>query len=358
MVQTTHGPLNGVRIVEFEGSGSVPLTGMLLADLGCDVVRLRRSGSDGSAVVPLIYRGRSEVVLDVVGDPAARETAMRLIAKADGVLEGFDPGVAEEIGLGPGACLQVNPRLVYGRMSNWGRTGPLAGAPGNDINVIGLSGALHAVGEPDQPVPPLGMVGEFGGAMLLALGVTAGLLAAQANGHGQVVDGSQLDGAASLMTVYYALFAGGRWADARGENLTDGGAPFYRTYRGRDAGVVAVGALEPTEFALLCQGLRVKGKIRQFDRETWPEMTEVFAAAFAERSRDEWIERFPDGIGGVTPVLSMAEAPHHPHNRASGTFGAPLGPVQPMPVPRFSRTPLDVVPQETCTVAEIVARWR
>lgn len=357
MVQARHGPLTGVRIVELESDNSVPLTCMLLADLGCDVVRVRRPGSDGSAVVPLLYRGRSEVTLDLARDDA-RATVMQLIAQADGVVEGFNAGVAEEMGLGPGACLQANPRLVYGRMSGWGRGGPLSGAPVNDINVLALSGALHAIGTPELPIPPLGIVGEFGGSMLLALGMVSGLLSSQANGYGQVVEGSQLDGAASLMTLYYALRAGGRWSDSRASNLTDGGAPFYRCYRCADDQFVAVGALEPPEFALLCQGLGVRAdRLRQYDRASWPEMARTFAAAFARRARDDWERQFPEGLGGVTPVLSMAEAPHHPHNRARGTFGTPLGPVQPMPAPRLSRTPADAVPQESSSVAEILARW-
>lgn len=357
MAEARHGPLAGVRILELETSHTVPLTGMLLADLGCDVVRVRRSGTDGGTVVPLLYRGRSEMTLDLA-DAKGRDAAMALIARADGLIEGFAPGAAESMGLGPEPCLSRNPRLVYGRMSGWGREGPLAGRSGNDINHLALVGALHAIGPAELPVPPLGLVGEFSGAMLLALGMVSAILASQATGQGQVVDVAQIDGAATMMTLYYALFGAGRWMDARASNLTDGAAPFYRCYVCADGRHVAVGALDPGEFTALCLGLGLRAQqFRQYDRQGWPEMAATFAHTFARRTRDEWARHFEGLDASVTPVLSLAEAPAHPHNRAHGTFGTPLGPLQPMPAPRFSATPLEAMPQEASTVAEVLERW-
>jgi len=358
MVQTSHGPLAGVRIVEFDSNANVPLTGMLLADLGCDVVRIRRPGPDGGAVVPLIYRGRSEIMLDL-NEPDARAQALELIALADGVVEGFAPGTLDSIGLGPARCLAANPRLVYGRMSGWGQTGPLSTSAGNDINHLALTGALHAIGTAAAPVPPLGMVSEFsGGALFMVLGLVSGILASQATGRGQVIDGAQSEGVAVMMTLYYSLFGAGRWADRRAANLTDGGAPFYRCYACRDGRHVAVGALEPAEFTSLCQGLKIRqSRFQQYDRRGWDEMAAAFADIFATRTRDDWAEHFLDRGACVTPVLSLAEAPNHPHNRARASFGTPLGPLQPMPAPRFSETPLQVVPQEEASVHEVLARW-
>ncbi len=358
MVESRHGPLAGVRVVEFDANETVPFASMLLADLGCDVVRIRRLGPDGSAVVPLLYRGRSEIMLDL-NDPNARASAFELATRADGVIEGFPPGTLETVGLGPERCLAANPRLVYGRRSGWGVTGPLAGQPGNDINFLALSGALHAIGTAATPIPPLGLVAEFaGGATLMALGMVSGILSAQATGRGQIVDASQLQGAALLMTLYYALHGTGRWSDLRGSNLTDGSAPFYRCYACRDGRHVAVGALEPGEFEALCQGLGLKrNRFQQYDRKGWDDMTAAFAGAFATRPRDEWARQFEGRGACVTPVLSLAEAPLHPQNRARHIFGNPLGPLQPMPGPLFSLTPAEAVPQQSTSVGEVLTRW-
>ncbi len=358
MVDSTRGPLTGVRIVEFDTPGPVSLACMLLADMGCDVVRIRRDGPDSGAVAPILYRGRSDVTLDLTS-VADREQALALVAQADGVVEGFRIGVAEQLGLDPARCLAANPRLVYGRTSGWGRDGPLAGTPGNDINHLALSGALHAIGSPASPVPPLNLIGEYaGGAMFLALGMVAGILAAQATGRGQVIEAAQIDGAAALMTLYYALHGAGRWADARGANLIDGGAPFYRCYACADGRHVAVGALEPHAYAALCDGLGIDpARFEQYDRAAWHDMATAFSEGFATRGRDEWAAHFGQGEACVTPVLSLAEAPLHPHNRARETFAAPTGRMQPMPAPRFSSAPGGVPTGETTSVEAVLARW-
>ena len=353
-----HGPLAGVRIVELDAAGSVPLAAMLLADMGCDVVRIRRSGADGSSIAPILYRGRSEIALDLT-NVADRERALALISHADGVLEGFRLGVAEQLGLDPARCLAANPRLVYGRVSGWGLTGPLAGSASNDINHLALSGALHAVGVPASPVAPLNLLGEYaGGAMFLALGVVAAILSAQATGRGQVVEAAQVDGAAALMTLYYSLHGANRWADSRSSNLIDGAAPFYRCYACSDGRHVAVGALEPACFAALCDGLTIGAKrFDQYNRSSWIDMGEAFAEAFATRTRDDWVELFEGKDACVTPVLSLSEAPHHPHNIARETFATPTGIPQPMPAPRFSASPSAAVAQETTSVEAVLERW-
>lgn len=358
MVDSVHGPLAGVRIVEFDTAGPVPLAGMILADLGCDVVRIRRSGPDGSAVAPLLYRGRSEVVLDLT-TVADRERALMLIAEADGVIEGFRHGIADQLGLDAPRCLAANPRLVYAKVSGWGQDGPLATAAGNDINHLALTGALHALGTTAGPVVPLNLIGEYaGGAMFAALGLVSAILRAQATGQGQVIDVAQTDGVASLMTLYYALHGAGRWADTRASNLIDGGSPFYRCYACADGRHVAVGALEPPSFAALCTGLGIKpDRFEQYDRAGWAEMYDAFSEAFATRGRDDWAELFEGKDACVTPVLSLAEAPHHPHNQARGTFAAPAGMMQPMPAPRFSGSPAETVAPVGETVEQVLARW-
>lgn len=359
MVDSLHGPLAGVRIVEFDTAGPVPLAGMLLADMGCDVVRIRRSGADGSTIAPQLYRGRSEVTLDLT-NVADREKALMLVARADGVIEGFRRGLADQLGLDAPRCLAANPRLVYAKVSGWGQDGPLAGAAGNDINHLALSGALHAIGGPaGPPAVPLNLIGEYAGAaMFAALGLVSGILSAQATGRGQVIDVAQTDGVASLMTLYYALHGAGRWADTRASNLIDGGSPFYRCYACADGRHVAVGALEPQSFAALCEGLGIaRERFEQYDRASWNEMAEAFAEAFATRSREDWNEAFEGIDACVTPVLSLAEAPHHPHNQARETFAAPEGVIQPMPAPRFSASPAMAVPAAPETVEQVLERW-
>lgn len=358
MVQVSHGPLAGVRIVEFGSMGAMPLAGMLLADLGCDVVRVRRVQPDGSGIAPMLYRGRSEIALDLTS-VADREQALAMIACADGVIEGYKLGIAEQVGIGPETCLAANPRLVYGRVSGWGLHGPLANAAGNDINHLALTGALHAIGTAATPVPPLNLLGEYaGGALYLALGMVAGILSAQATGRGQVVDAAQVDGIASMMTLYYALHGGGRWADGRVSNLVDGGAPFYRCYACADGRHVAVGALEALSFETLCAGLGIaRGRFEQYGRDRWGEMADAFSEAFASRSRDDWAAHFEGSEACVTPVLSLAEAPLHPHNRARDSFAAIDGAMRPIPAPRFSATPGEAIPTEQATVEQVLERW-
>ncbi len=357
MVDAGQGPLAGVRIVEFDTAGPVPFAGMLLADLGADVVRIRRAAPDGSVIAPSLYRGRSEVALDIT-NVADREKVLMLIAEADGVIEGFRRGLVEQLGLDAARCLAANPRLVYGRVSGWGLDGPLSGAAGNDINHLALSGALHAIGPAAGPVAPLNLLGEYsGGALFLALGMVSAILRAQATGQGQVIDAAQVDGVASMMVLYYALHGAGRWADTRASNLIDGGAPFYRCYACADGRHVAVGALEPPYFEALCQGLGMAGRFRQYDRACWAEMGEAFSEAFATRGRDDWAALFEGKDACVTPVLSLAEAPLHPHNRARDTFTAVDGTMQPSPAPRFSGTPGAAGPPKAETVEEVLARW-
>lgn len=357
MVANMHGPLAGVRIVEFDTAGPVPYVGMLLADLGCDVVRIRRPTPDGSAIAPILYRGRSEVALDITS-VADREKALRLIAESDGVIEGFRRGLAEQLGLDAARCLAANPRLVYGKVSGWGLDGPLSGAAGNDINHLALSGALHAIGPASGPVLPLNLLGEYaGGALFLALGMVSAILRAQATGEGQVIDAAQVDGVASMMTLYYALHGAGRWADARASNLIDGGAPFYRCYACADGRHVAVGALEPPYFEVLCIQLGLAGRFQQYDRACWAEMGEAFSEAFATRSRDDWAELFEGKDACVTPVLSLSEAPLHPHNRAREMFTAVGGTMQPAPAPRFSGSPSAASSPQSETVEDVLERW-
>ena len=340
------GPLHGLHIIELESIGPVPMCAMLLADLGADVVRIDRREPSGLGVAmdrrfAINSRNRRSVALDLKGVPG-RDAALRLISRADVLLEGFRPGVAERLGLGPAQCHARNPGLVYGRMTGFGQQGPLAQAAGHDLNYIALTGALHAIGRPgDKPAPPLNLVGDYGGgALYLAMGVLAALHERKTSGLGQVVDAAMVDGAASLMSIFYGLSAGGAWGGGRGENLLDGGAPFYDTYATADGRYVAIGALEPKFFAELAQriGLDAKYVKRQHDRKLWPEMRAAMAAIFKTRTRDEWCIQLEGTDACFAPVLSIEEAPQHPHARARGAFIGIDGVVQPAPAPRFSRS--------------------
>jgi len=336
-------PLHGVRVIEMAGLGPTPYCAMLLADMGAEVVRVDRPGAGQRPGEPdperdVLTRGRRSIALDLK-EPAAVRTLLALVGKADLLVEGYRPGVMERLGLGPEVCHARNPMLVYGRMTGWGQHGPLAPRAGHDINYIALSGALHAIGPADGvPVPPLNLVGDFGGGgMLLAFGLLCALLEARRCGHGRVVDAAMSDGAASLMTIIYGLYASGLWRDARGSNLLDGGAPYYGCYRCADGGHVAVGALEPVFYRDLLEllGLADGLEWRQDDVTLWPRQRRRFAEIFATRSRDEWAALAAARDCCLTPVLSLAEAPDHPHNRARGTFVTHAGIVQPAPVPRF-----------------------
>ncbi|MDI1327411.1 MAG: CaiB/BaiF CoA-transferase family protein [Brevundimonas sp.] len=357
-------PLSGLRIIEFDGLGPVTFAGMVLADLGADVLRLTRSASAGAPVFSdvggeVLHRGRSSVAVNLK-DAGDQARILDMIAVADGLIEGFRPGVMERLGLGPDVCAARNPRLVYGRVTGWGQTGPKAAEVGHDINYIALSGALHAMGEPDRPPrPPLNLIGDYGGgAMMLVTGVLAGLLEARRTGAGRVVDAAMTDGSALLMSLFHALAGRGLWSDARGANLLDGGAPFYRCFACRDGRFVAVGALEPQFYAALLTGLGLReDEAPQYDMANWPALHARLEAAFATRDRDDWAALFEGSDACVTPVLSLAEAPLHPHNAARNTFSA-TRPPQPAPAPRFAGSNAPPEPQGAAlSVAEALARW-
>jgi alpha-methylacyl-CoA racemase len=342
-VNVATGPLAGLRVVEFAAIGPVPFCGMLLADLGASVVRVDRlGGSRSEHAVPVLDRGRASIALDLRKSGAV-EVALRLVATADALLEGYRPGVMEKIGLGPDACLARNPRLVYGRLTGWGRDGPLAQTAGHDINYIALTGALNAIGEAHRgPVPPMNMLGDFGGgAMLLAVGVLAALLEARVSGRGQVVDAAMTDGTALLMTLIYELKQLGQWNSRRGANLFDGGAPFYATYECADGGYIAVGAYEEVFYRELLERLGIAETrfASQWERSQWPALRRALADTFRTRTREEWAAHFAGSDACVTPVLDLDEAPRHPHNRARGTFAGPAAAELPAAAPRFGRTP-------------------
>jgi alpha-methylacyl-CoA racemase len=315
---------------------------MLLADLGAEVLAVERPASGPPGWPVLFARGRRRVAVDLK-HPEGPGLVLDLVAAADALVEGFRPGVAERLGIGPDECLARNPRLVYGRVTGWGQEGPLARAAGHDIDYIALAGALHPVGPADgPPVPPLNLVGDFGGGgMLLALGVVAALLEAGRSGRGQVVDAAMVDGAALLTTQVHELLAAGLWSDRRGANLLDGAAPFYAVYETADGRHLAVGALEPRFYAELLERVGLGGEDlpAQLDRDGWPVLRERLAAQFRTRTRDEWCRLLEGSDACVAPVLSLVEAPTHPHNQARGTFVDVGGVVQPAPAPRFSRTP-------------------
>jgi alpha-methylacyl-CoA racemase len=338
------GPLNGIKVVEIASLAPAPFGCMILSDLGADVVRVDRADQCGAAAAPPdpLSRGRRSVGINLK-DPAGLDLLLRLAERADVLVEGFRPGVAERLGFGPEACAARNPGLVYGRMTGWGQDGPLAPTAGHDIDYIAVSGALHPIGRAGQrPVPPLNLVGDFGGGgMLLALGVLAALLERERSGLGQVVDAAMVDGSALLTSFVYGLRASGHWQDERGVNLLDGGAPFYDTYQTADGRYVAVGALEPKFYDELLAGLGLSGAglSGQYDRAGWPAMRERFAAVFATQTRDHWAEAFAGSDACVAPVLSPAEAPGYSHNAARGTFADIGGLVQPAPAPRFGRSP-------------------
>ena len=341
------GPLQGLRVIELAGIGPAPLACMLLADLGADVVRVDRLEPSGLglAIEPrhdVNARGRRSVALDLKHE-AGREALKRLLAPADVLVEGFRPGVMEKLGLGPESCLALNPRLVYGRMTGFGQSGPLAQSAGHDLNYIALTGVLNAIGPAGgAPVPPLNLVGDYGGgALYLAFGVLAALFERQGSGLGQVVDAAMVDGAASLASVFFGLNAAGNWGAPRGENLLDGGAPFYATYETADARHISLAALEPKFFAPLVAvlGLDERYLKRQYDRKLWPELRQAIAEAVRRRSRDEWCRLLEGSDACFAPVLSFEEAPAHAHAVARQAFVTVDGVVQPAPAPRFGRTP-------------------
>jgi alpha-methylacyl-CoA racemase len=341
------GVLSGYKIIEFAGIGPAPMCAMLLSDMGAEVLRIDRA-EDANLGIPtdakfgVLQRGRRSVALDLKKKEGT-EVALKLIAKADALIEGFRPGVMERLGLGPDLCLARNPRLVFGRMTGWGQDGPLAHAAGHDINYIALTGALHSIGRKGEaPVPPLNLVGDFGGGgVYLALGVVAALLEAQKSGKGQVIDVAMIDGASSLMAAIYGLRAAGRWTDTRGDNILDTGSHYYDVYETSDGKYVSIGSIEPKFYAELLQlsGLEHEELPRQNDKNAWPGLKERVAAVFRTKTREEWCRIMEGSDVCFAPVLSMQEAPQHPHNRQRGTFVEVDGVVQPAPAPRFSRTP-------------------
>jgi len=335
------GPLVGVKIVEFAGIGPGPFCGMLLADLGADVVRIDRAESAGRGHPDLANRGKRSIAVDLK-KPEGVEAALSLIEKADGLLEGFRPGVMERLGVGPDVALKRNPRLVYGRMTGWGQTGPWSQMAGHDIDYIALTGALHTMGRKDEPpAPPLNLVGDFGGgALYLAFGLLAGIIEAKSSGKGQVVDCAMIDGAASLMTMFYNMRAVGMWSADRDANLLDGGAHFYDTYTCADGKWLAVGSIEPQFHAELVKGLGLPADTfgMYMDRAKWPEFSQRIADVVKTKTRDDWMKVFDGTDACVAPVLSMDEAPKHPHNADRKTFVDAFGVIQPNAAPRFSRT--------------------
>jgi len=359
-----NGPLKGIRIVEFASIGPGPFAAMLLADMGAEVIRIDRAEAPPCDPRDIVSRSRRAVVRLDLKQAADRKLALQLLARADALIEGFRPGVMERLGLSPATVLAVNARIVFGRMTGWGQTGPLSHVAGHDINYISLPGALAAIGKPqDPPMPPLNLIGDYGGGSLyLVMGVLAALLEARQSGIGQVVDAAMCDGVASLMTQFVALTALGQWTERRQDNLLDGGAPFYGTYACSDGKYLSVGPIEPQFYALLREKLDLTDPIfdRQNEKEFWPLMREKLAAVLARRPRDEWCRLLEGTDACVAPVLTLAEAPGHPHLAARETFVRHNGIVQPAPAPRFSRTPSAIQgspPQRTYSVAELLTRW-
>jgi alpha-methylacyl-CoA racemase len=361
------GPLTGLRVLEFEAIGAAPFAGMLLADMGADVLLVDRVdapplGVESPRWSDVMLRGRRSVTLDLK-TPGGTQAALALAERVDVLIEGFRPGVMERLGLGPEPLLARNPRLVYGRMTVWGQTGPLAGRAGHDIDYIALAGVLGAIGRAGQaPVPPLNLVGDFGGGMLLAFGIACGVIEARRTGRGQVIDAAMQDSASLMTTMFAGLQAAGQWRDERGVNLLDTGAPWYDCYATKDGRFVAVGAIEAKFYAVLIERLGLAGPDlpAQHDRARWPELRERLAAAFAGKTRDEWCAVFEGSDACVAPVLDFAEARAHPHHRARGRSVNIAGIDQPAPAPLFSRTPGSVQhgpPARGAMGREALADW-
>jgi alpha-methylacyl-CoA racemase len=343
------GPLAGLRIIEISGIGPGPFAGMILADMGAELIRVERPGGGflggNGAPQDLLNRNKRCVCVNLKQAEGVA-TVLDLVRTADGFFEGFRPGVAERLGLGPEDVAGANPRTVYGRMTGWGQDGPMARTAGHDINYISLTGALHAMGRAgERPAIPLNLVGDFGGGgLVLAFGLVCALLEAKTSGRGQVVDAAMVDGASMLMASLYGAHQTGWWSDERGTNLLDGGAPFYEVYETSDGGYMSVGAIEPQFYAVLLEGMGLADADLpgQMEKAAWPEMKDRFAAVFASKTRAEWTAIFEGRDACVAPVLSMAEAHTHPHNVARGTFVEAFGARHPRPAPRFSRTPAEI----------------
>ncbi len=335
------GPLAGFKIIELAGIGPGPFCGMMLSDMGAEVIRVERLSGASQAPKDVLARNRRNIALDLKS-PAGVEAVLRMVESADALFEGFRPGVTERLGLGPQDCMARNPKLVYGRMTGWGQDGPMAQAAGHDINYIGLSGALHAVGRPgERPVPPLNLVGDFGGGgMLLAYGLVCGLLEAQKSGQGQVVDAAMVDGAAALMAMFFSMSASGAFTDQRGTNLLDGGAHFYDTYETKDGKYICIGSIEPQFYALLLEKAELDREKYgdQMNPALWPELKADLQQTFLTKTQEEWCAIMEGTDVCFAPVLSIWEAPNHPHNKARSSFLEVDGVMQQAPAPRFSRT--------------------
>ena len=334
------GPLSGIKIIELAGIGPGPFCGMLLSDMGAEVIRVDRAGPARRGH-DVLTRGRKSIAVDLKSD-AGRETILKLCESADALFEGFRPGVTERLGLGPDDCMARNEKLVYGRMTGWGQEGPMAMAAGHDINYISLAGALHAVGEAGQkPVPPLNLVGDFGGGgMVLAFGLVCALLEAKSSGKGQVVDTAMVDGAATLMAMFFTMKNAGAFKTERGTNLLDGGAHFYGTYETKDGKYISLGSIEPQFYALLIEkaGLDAEHFSGQMDQSRWGDYKAELTEVFKTKTRDEWCEIMEGTDVCFAPVLSIDEVADHPHNKARNTFVELDGVMQPAPSPRFSRS--------------------
>ncbi len=344
------GPLSGIKVVEFEAIGPGPFCGMMLADMGADVLVIDRAGGSDLGLnrerwYDTMMRGRRSVTLDMKSKHGAG-AALELIGRADALIEGFRPGVMERLGIGPDAVLAKNPKLVYGRMTGWGQSGPMAARAGHDINYIALAGPLAAIGRAgDAPVPPLNLVGDFGGGgMLLAFGIAAGLVEAQRSGRGQVIDAAMCEGASLLSTMFHGMLAAKRWSEAPASNHLDTGAPWYDTYETRDGKHISIGSIEARFYADLLERLGISREDlpKQHDRAGWPALRARYAATFKTKTRDEWCAVFEGSDACFAPVLNWSEAYAHPHNVARGSFVEVGGVKQPAPAPRFSRTPGEV----------------
>lgn len=353
------GPLRGLKVLEFAGLGPAPFCCMLLSDMGADVVRIDRPGTTYKPA-DVEARGRTSLQLDLK-NPAQKQQALQLVSKADILIEGFRPGVMERLGLGPDIAHQLNPALVYGRMTGWGQTGPLASKAGHDLNYLALTGALHAIGSKEKPAVPLNLIADFGGgALYLAMGVLAALQHAQKSGTGQVVDCAMTDGVISMLGMIYGDFAEQRWNDARESNVIDGAAPFYNVYQCSDGQWLSVGAIEPQFYANLLHVLELYEPVfkEQWDKSLWPQQQQKLTELFFNRSRDEWCALFAVHDACVTPVLNLAEAQQHPHNLARQSFTRVAGINQPAPAPRFSATAGAIQAGSAAdSVAAVLAAW-
>ena len=341
------GPLKGLKIIEMAGIGPGPFCGMVLADLGVEIIRVDRASAIGTgSKQDAANRGKKSIAVDLKSEEGV-EVVLKLVETADAIFEGFRPGVMERLGLGPDVCSERNERIVFGRMTGWGQEGPLANAAGHDINYISLTGALAAIGRPGSPpVPPLNLIGDFGGGgMLLALGLLAALLESKESKKGQVVDAAMTDGSALLMTMIYSMYSSGMWKTSMGSNLLDGGSHFYDTYQCKDGKFISLGSIEPQFYALLCQIAELDESIfgKQMSRDSWPEQKEAIKKIILDKTRDEWCELMEGTDVCFAPVLDMSEAPKHPHNVERKTFIDLEGVTQPAPAPRFSRTESEVV---------------